>query len=297
MAIASGYRYVIVSPVKDEEAYLDRMIESVLGQTALPARWVIVDDGSCDLTPQILKRYAEQYDWIRPVRLERSEERQLGITEIRAFAVGFRLIDGMEFEYIVKLDSDVELPSDYFESLLSRFDQDSTLGIASGTYVEPKGDTWMAVSMPEYHAAGASKIVRAECFREIGGFIPHRGWDTIDEIRAHMAGWNTCHFPDIVFRHLRSEGSAAGSMETNRMHGQIYYLTGGNTLFLLLKVLHRCWVGRPFILGGLMMLLGFLWPLVSGVPRAVTEDEARLYRHMLNRRLAERMSRIVGLAT
>ena len=86
-------------------------------------------------------------------------------------------------------------------------------------------------------------------------------------------------------------------LETNRMHGHIYYLTGGNTLFLLLKVLHRCWFGRPFILGGLSMLLGFLWPLLSGVPRAVTEDEARLYRRMLNRRLAERMSRILSLAT
>jgi poly-beta-1,6-N-acetyl-D-glucosamine synthase len=295
MAIAS-YMYVIVSPVKDEEAYLDRMINSVLRQTALPARWVIVDDGSCDDTPQILKKYSEQHDWIRPVRLERSEQRQLGITEIRAFATGFSFLDDIEFDYIVKLDCDVELPFDYFATLLSRF-QDPTLGIASGIYVEPKGDAWVPVSMPEYHAAGASKVVRSECFREIGGFIPDRGWDTIDEIRAHMAGWNTCHFPDIVFRHLRNEGSAAGPLGTNRMHGHIYYLTGGNTLFLLLKVLHRCWFGRPFILGGLTMLLGFLWPLLSGVPRAVTEDEARLYRRMLNRRLAERMSRILSLAT
>jgi poly-beta-1,6-N-acetyl-D-glucosamine synthase len=295
MAIAS-YKYVIVSPVKDEEAYLDRMINSVLRQTALPARWVIVDDGSCDDTPQILKKYSEQHDWIRPVRLERSEQRQLGITEIRAFAIGFSFLNDIEFDYIVKLDCDVELPFDYFARLLSRF-QDPTLGIASGIYVEPNGDAWVPVSMPEYHAAGASKVVRSDCFREIGGFISDRGWDTIDEIRAHMAGWNTCHFPDIVFRHLRNEGSAAGPLETNRMHGHIYYLTGGNTLFLLLKVLHRCWFGRPFILGGLSMLVGFLWPLLSGVPRAVTEDEARLYRHMLNRRLAERMSRILSLAT
>ena len=290
------YKYVIVSPVKDEEAYLDRMINSVLRQTALPARWVIVDDGSCDHTPQILKRYSEQHDWIRSVRLERSEQRQLGITEIRAFAIGFSLLDNIEFDYIVKLDCDVELPFDYFATLLSRF-QDPRLGIASGIYVEPKGDAWVPVSMPEYHAAGASKVVRSECFRQIGGFIPDRGWDTIDEIRAHMAGWNTCHFPDIVFRHLRNEGSAAGQLETNRMHGYIYYLTGGSTLFLTLKVLHRCWFGTPFLLGGVMMLLGYLWPLLSGVPRAVTDDEARLYRRMLNRRLTERMSRILSVAT
>jgi poly-beta-1,6-N-acetyl-D-glucosamine synthase len=297
MAIVRDYNYVIVSPVKDEEAYLDRTIETVLRQTAPPARWIIVDDGSCDRTPQILQRYADEHRWITVVRIDRSEERQLGVTEIQAFAKGYKLIEDAEFDYIVKLDCDVELPSDYFERLLARFDQDSELGIASGRYLEARGNAWVAVPMPEYHAAGASKILRVECFRQIGGFIQYRGWDTIDEIRAHIAGWKTCHFPDIIFQHLRNEGAAAGPLDTNRMHGQIYYLTGGNTLFLLLKVLHRCWFGRPFILGGLIMLLGFLQPLVTGAPRAVTPEEARFYRRMLNRRLAERMSRIVGLAT
>jgi biofilm PGA synthesis N-glycosyltransferase PgaC len=297
MASTAAYNYVIISPVRDEEIYLERTITTVLRQTIRPRRWVIVDDGSRDQTPQMLQRYAEGHDWITVLRIERSGERQLGISEIQAFAAGYKLIEDMPLDFVVKLDCDVELPLDYFERLLSRFDQDEALGIASGSYLETEGDTWIAVPMPEYHAAGASKVMRAECFRQIGGFVPHRGWDTIDEIRADMAGWKTCHFPDIAFRHLRTEGAAAGPLETNRMHGQIYYLTGGNSLFLLLKVLHRCWHGRPFILGGLMMLVGFLWPLLSGAPRAVTDEEARSYRRILNRRLAERMSKMFGWAT
>jgi biofilm PGA synthesis N-glycosyltransferase PgaC len=297
MASTAAHNYVIISPIRDEEMFLERTMATVLRQTIRPMRWVIVDDGSRDRTPQILQNYAEQHDWITLLRIERDGERQLGITEIQAFAAGYKLIEDMPFDFVVKLDCDVELPLDYFERLLLRFDQDETLGIASGTYLEAEGDRWIAVPMPEYHAAGASKIARADCFRQIGGFIPHRGWDTIDEIRADMAGWKTCHFPDITFRHLRTEGSAAGPLETNRMHGQIYYLTGGNSLFLLLKVLHRCWHGRPFILGGFMMLVGFLQPLLSGAPRAVTDEEARSYRRILNRRLAERMSKIVGWAT
>jgi biofilm PGA synthesis N-glycosyltransferase PgaC len=294
MASTSAYNYVIISPVKDEERCLERTIDSVLRQTVLPVRWVIVDDGSFDQTPQILQRYAEEHDWITVVRIDRSKERQLGITEIRAFAAGYKLIEDTRFDFIVKLDCDLELPSDYFERLLLRFDEEKKLGIASGAYLESKGNTWAVVTMPEYHAAGASKVIRAECFHQIGGFIPDRGWDTIDEIRANMFGWKTCHFPDITFRHLRTEGSLAGPFETNRMHGQIYYLTGGGALILLLKVVHRSCFGKPFILGGLMMLLGFLQPVLARNPRAVTDEEARVYRRILRRRFSERLSRVCG---
>lgn len=284
-----AYNYVIISPVRDEENYLEKCIETVLHQTIRPLRWVIVDDGSHDRTPQILGRYAHEYAWVTVLRIERAGERQLGVTEIQAFAAGYKLIKDLSFDYVVKLDCDLELPNDYFERLLARFDCDERLGIASGTYLESKDGDWITVTMPEYHAAGASKIIRAECFRQIGGFILHRGWDTVDEIRAQMAGWKSCHFTDITFRHLRAEGSAAGSLNTNRMHGQIYFLTGGSVFFLLLKVLHRCWYARPFLLSGLMMLIGFLRPSLSRTPRAVTKEEARFYRGMLNRRIVEQV--------
>jgi biofilm PGA synthesis N-glycosyltransferase PgaC len=291
MAATVAHNYVIISPVRDEEKYLEKTIETVFRQTVRPLRWVVVDDGSRDRTPQILTRYTKEHPWITVLRIERSGTRQLGLTEIRAFSAGYKLIADMPFDYVVKLDCDLELPPDYFERLLSRFDRDEKLGIASGTYLEFVDEKWVDVTMPEYHAAGASKVVRAECFRQIGGFISHRGWDTVDEIRAQMAGWKSCHFTNITFRHLRSEGLAAGPLETNRMHGQIYYLTGGDVFFLILKVLHRCWHGRPFLLGGLMMLVGFLCPFLSGKPRAVTDEEAGFYRRMLNRRIVERLKR------
>jgi glycosyltransferase involved in cell wall biosynthesis len=296
VAVAS-YNYVIISPVRDEERYLEGTINAVLQQTVKPLRWVIVDDGSRDRSPLILQRYAKEYPWITVLRIERSGHRQLGITEIKAFSAGYQVIENTPFDYIVKLDCDLELPQDYFERVLSRFESDEELGIASGIYLEEQDQKWTPITMPEYHAAGASKVIRAECFRRIGGFTHYRGWDTIDEIRAQMRGWKTCHFADIAFRHLRPEGSAAGSLDTNRMHGQIYYLTGGSSLFLLFKVIDRCWNGRPFILGGLMMLIGFFRPLISRTPRAVTDEEASFYSSMLNRRMAEKMIRLLTWAT
>jgi hypothetical protein len=112
-----------------------------------------------------------------------------------------------------------------------------------------------------------------------------------------MAGWKTCHFRELPFHHLKNEGAAAGFLQTSRMHGLIYYLTGGSGPFLMLKVFHRCIFGRPFALAGLMMLIGFLAPCLSGEPRIVTDQEARFYRRMLNHRITERFHRIFNRAT
>lgn len=284
-------RYVIVSPVKDEEAYIERTLESVIGQTIRPVRWVIVDDGSSDGTPQILRTYAEKHDWIQVLRIERDSSRDLGVTEIRAFAEGYKTLVNEEYDLIAKLDCDLELPADYFERLILEFQKRRRLGIASGVYLEKPGHDWIPVSMPEYHAAGASKVVRRECFESIGGFVLQRGWDTIDEIKALMRGWETTHFTALTFYHLRCEGRAMGARRTNLLHGEIYYVTGGGVMFLALKLLHRCFRSRPYVLGGLGMLWGYLRCVVSGKKRGVNVEEARFYRKLLNGRLLDQTRR------
>lgn len=280
--------YIVVSPVKDEEKYVERTLLSVIAQTILPKLWVIVDDGSQDTTPQILRRYADQHSWIRIIRIDRGPQRELGVTEIRAFALGYELTRSVPHDYLVKLDCDVELPADYFERLLQEFNADQSLGIASGAYAEQDGNKWLVVKQPGYHACGASKMVRTECFRDIGGFILFRGWDTVDQIRARMRGWTTRNFEDVIFFHLKAEGSAAGHASTNIFHGHIYYLTGGSVLFLMAKAMRRGAIGKPRILSGLLMVFGYLTAACRRVPRVVSAEEARFYRHMLNKQLYER---------
>jgi biofilm PGA synthesis N-glycosyltransferase PgaC len=289
-------RYVIVSPVKDEARFIQKTLDSVVAQTIRPVQWIIVDDGSRDETPAILHRYAEKYDWIRILTVARDAERRLGSAEIRAFQAGYESLREQPFDFVVKLDGDLELPPDYFARLLGEFHQDEKLGIASGIYLEYRNDTWGPIEMPPYHAAGASKMVRRQCFDEIHGFPLDPGWDTIDEIRAQVHGWNTCHYPEIPFRHLRNEGSANGALSTNVLHGKIYYLSGGGGLFFWLKWMHRLFFGRPFALGALAMLWGYLTPLLSGQDRLVTKAEARLYRRVQNRRILQGLSRTLGIA-
>jgi hypothetical protein len=149
--------------------------------------------------------------------------------------------------------------------------------------------------MPAYHAAGASKVVRRQCFEQIGGFVAAKGWDTVDEIRAGLRGWQTGHFDDIRFQHLKPEGMAMGTLHTQRFHGEIYYQTGGGALFLLLKAAHRIVSAGPPVLGGLAMLWGYLAALLSGQARLVSEDEARFYRALLNRRLTQPVTKLLAL--
>jgi biofilm PGA synthesis N-glycosyltransferase PgaC len=282
--------YIIISPVKDEERHLDTTIHSVLNQTLRPGLWIFVDDGSRDATPAILRRYAAAYDWIRVLTIDRDAARQPGSGVIRAFTLGYRSIGAMAFDFVVKLDCDLELPHDYFEQLLARFQQDEKLGIASGLCMERNKKGWYPSSGPPYHAVGASKIIRTKCFEAIGGFIPSRGWDTVDEIRAQMTGWRTCHVREVEFYHLKPEGSGIGFVHTNTMHGEIHYLTDGGTFFFLLKAAHRMLFGKPFLLGGLAMLYGFLVATVSGKKKLVSRSEGQFYRRLLNRRIWQGVS-------
>lgn len=278
-------RYVIISPVKDEERYVELTLQSVIGQTVKPVLWVIVDDGSRDKTPEIIQRYVAAHPFIRLLRHPHSGERQLAFGEVRAFNWGFDSLDSVDYDFIVKLDCDLSFEADYFEKLLERFRRDERLGIASGVYLEQsKTGVWKEIVMPPYHAAGASKVMRRICFEEIGGFIAAPGWDSLDEIQAMTRGWTTVHFKGLRMQHHKCEGSSMGAINTSIMHGEAFYRTGGSKLFFGLKVLDRIF-SRPYIVAALALLWGYLQASTKRKPRLVTEAEARYYKTLLLGRL------------
>jgi biofilm PGA synthesis N-glycosyltransferase PgaC len=279
------FRYAIISPMKDEEAYAAQTIESVLAQTVRPIRWVLVDDASRDRTHEITSGYANQNDWIIQERIERDPIRNPGPAVVVAFNAGLKHLDGVDYDFLVKLDMDLILPPDYFENLLARFEKDKKLGIASGVYLEFSDNQWSAIQMPAYHAAGASKVMRRQCFEGIGGYCTDVGWDTIDEIRARARGWNTRHFDDLQFKHLRPEGRGVGLLRNCRKLGVAHYLMGGGFIFLLFKIPYRMLTAKPRILGGLAMLWGYLSCIFSGRRPLVTEEEGMFYRDLLHSRL------------
>ena len=278
-------RYVVISPVKDEEKYIELTLASMTSQTIKPALWLIVDDGSRDGTVEIVRRYAERHPFIQLARHPRAGVRGPGSPVIRAFEYGRSLIRDVPHEFITKLDCDLSFGADYFETLLKRFGDDPKLGIASGVYLETDVDgAWQPVSMPTYHAFGASKVVRRTCFEQIGGFPTAAGWDTVDEIKAIDRGWRTGHFTDLQVKHHKREGSGIGQLKTSRIHGEIYYATGGDPLFFAFKVAHRL-TARPVLTSALALAFGYLSAAARRTPRLVTRSEARVYRRLLRQRL------------
>lgn len=289
--------YLVITPVKDEEKHVEYTLQSMVRQSLKPVRWVIVDDGSNDRTAEIIERYAKNHSFIGLVRIPRGQDRQPGSAIVRAFNRGYEIAQNIDYDFIVKLDCDLSFEVDYFAELLAKMQSDPRLGIASGVYMEaPDEVTWREVEMPPYHAAGACKVIRRICFQEIGGFIPARGWDTVDEIRAMTRGWRTRHFRELKMKHLKPEGMGIGSLRTNFMHGEIYSLTGGSYWFFLFKVIHR-FTQRPFLVGGAALFWGYLRTQVSQKASLVTADEARFYRRLLNERVSRGMKRFFHVAS
>jgi glycosyltransferase involved in cell wall biosynthesis len=292
---ASSPRYVIISPVKDEARYIEFTLKSLIAQSLKPVLWILVDDGSRDGTTEIIRRYLQENSFIRMVQNPHAGTRRPGSAVIRAFNFGYEFLSESDYDFIVKLDSDLSFGPDYFEKIIGKFIDDERLGIASGVYFEKSNSgAWREVKMPSYHAAGASKVMRRKCFEEIGGFIVAAGWDTVDEIRAMARGWKTRHFKDLRIKHHKIEGSGIGQLRTSVMHGEIYYLTGGSKLFFVLKVFHRMgW--KPYVLSALALLYGYLRALKNKKPLLVSKEEAVCYQSLLNKRLRLKADTVFAL--
>jgi glycosyltransferase involved in cell wall biosynthesis len=276
-------RYCLITPCRDEAAYARVTIECVLRQTVQPALWVIVDDGSSDDTPKILAEYAAKVPWIRIVRRADRGERKLGSGVIDAFYSGFETINPDEFDYLCKLDLDLNLPPNYFEQIIQRMEDDPRIGTCSGKpYFRKRGAVGEAGVFPitrrkgfvsekcgDENSVGMIKFYRTACFRQIGGFVRMLMWDGIDCHRCRMNGWVVASWdePDIRFEHLRPMGTSHKNWWTGRVrHGVGQYFMGTGPLYMLASALYRM-TRPPLVLGGVAMIWGYVRSWARGEPR------------------------------
>lgn len=251
-------KYVIVSPVRDEEKLIRFTLDSVINQTTLPGQWIIVDDGSSDRTASIVWEYAEKYPWITLVELPDRGYRMPGEGVVRAFNAGLEKVQIDLYDFIIKLDGDLSFGPSYFDRLLSRFGANPKLGIAGGALHVPRGTRWVLERAPEDHVRGATKVYRRECFQDIGGLETIGGWDAIDELRAQMQGWETLSFSDLHIRQYRPTGTAESKVARMVKSGEFSYLRGYHPAVVLLRGAFRAFTDQPFMVGGAAMLWGYL---------------------------------------
>lgn len=264
-------RYVLVSPCRDEAKFIRRTLDSVALQTIPPALWVVVDDGSTDETPRILEEYVRRLPFLRVVHRSDRGVRSVGPGVIEAFYQGMAGLDLDGFEYVCKLDMDLDLPPRYFEGLILRMEQEPRLGCSSGKpwFHHPETGVLTPESIGDEMSVGASKFYRTACFREIGGFVRQVMWDGIDCHRARMFGWivESVGSEELRFLHLRPMGSSHQGIWSGRVrHGFGQYFMGTSPLFILASAVYKA-PRHPVLTGSLGMLWGYFSSALKGVPR------------------------------
>jgi len=260
------YRYIIITPVRDEEKYIGKTMESVLSQTIRPAEWIIVNDGSSDNTGKIIDEHATQYTWIKAIHREDRGFRQAGGGVIEAFYDGYKCITSNDWEFIVKLDGDLSFDADYFERCFKEFDNRPELGIGGGEIYNLINGTLVPEKNPIFHVRGATKIYKGDCWDAIGKLLKAPGWDTLDEVKANMLGWETKSFPEITIVQHRYTGAQSGTWRNLHKNGRANYISGYHPIFMLFKCLKRT-LEKPYLIGSIALFLGFISGYLKNIPQ------------------------------
>jgi biofilm PGA synthesis N-glycosyltransferase PgaC len=270
---------LVITPCRDEATYARRTLESVLAQTVLPTLWLIVDDGSKDETPVLLAEYAAEHSWIQILRLEDRGRRSVGPGVIDAFYAGYRCAHPNRYEFLCKLDLDLELPPHYFEVLMERMRAEPRLGTCSGKpYFRSRSGRWISEGCGDEMSVGMTKFYRRECFEEIGGFVRGVMWDGIDCHRARMLGWlaRSWDEPELRFGHLRPMGSSyKGILRGRARHGYGQYFMGTGLVYITASAVYRL-RHRPWILGGLAIWIGYVMAALRSAAR-LDDSELRAF--------------------
>jgi hypothetical protein len=273
-------RYVLITPARNEERFIEQTLKAVIGQTHLPEQWVIVDDGSTDRTAEIVENYAKRYSWIDLVHRVQEPDRNFA-SKAHAVNSGLERLNSFQFEVAGNLDADVSFEANYMEFLMQKFSEDPELGVAGTPFTQDGNyDSRKDSFEGENYVAGPCQLFRRECFQDIGGYVPNRagGVDWIAAMTARMKGWKVRSFPEKRFHHHRTLGTAAqGPLQALFSYGEKDYYLGGSPVWELFRVAYRM-TKKPVVAGGFALLFGYCWAALRRTKRAVTPELMHFHR-------------------
>jgi glycosyltransferase involved in cell wall biosynthesis len=265
--------YCLISPARNEAKYIKKTLDSVLAQTVLPRRWIIIDDGSTDETPQILADYAAKHDLIEVHTRTDRGRRALGGGVVEVFNSGMDLIAEDPAEFVCKLDVDLILPPRYFERLLEEMEADDRLGSVSGKpyfWVGAEGASELkSERIADDVSVGASKFYRRAFLDDIGGLVKGLIWDGVDCYRGRMLGWRSKSLDDreLRFIHLRPMGSSdRGIIHGRKRLGEGYWFIGASPSFVLATAAYRV-THKPMLIGSAATVWGYVRAWLKGTAR------------------------------
>lgn len=275
--------YVLVTPARNEESFIEGTIESVVAQTHRPTKWVIVSDGSTDRTDEIVKRYASEHPWIQLLRMPEHRDRQFA-AKAHCFNAGYAEMKGLQFDLVGNLDADITFDADYYEYLTSRFAENAELGVGGTPFVEDFEQTGKHSYAYRFsnleHVSGACQMFRRACFEAVGGYMPIKGGgiDWVAVTSARMKGWKTRTFVEKTCFHHRKMGTANRNPISARFrHGKEDYFVGGHPVWQVLRGAFQM-KEKPFVVGGVSLVLGYFWAWLSRMQSPVPRDLQEFHR-------------------
>lgn len=271
--------YVLITPAHNEEAFIEKTIESVVRQTVLPTKWVVVDDGSTDKTSEIVKRYLPANAWMALIERPKRNDRSFA-DKAHAVNAAYETVKSLEFDVIGNLDADISFAEDHFEFLVSKFTENPSLGVAGAIFNEDGFSSTADSFAGRKHVSGQCQLFRRQCWEEIGGYFPHRagGVDWIAVTTARMKGWQTETFREKPYWHHRKTGTAGrGPIGAAFSRGERDYYVGGHPLWEIFRVGYRC-MKRPYLVGGIALGCGYVFSLVRRAPRPVSKELMAFHR-------------------
>lgn len=265
--------YVLITPARNEATFIELTVKSMVSQTIQPVKWVVVSDGSTDGTDEIVKMYATEHEWIELVRMpERTERHFAG--KVHAFNAGYERVKDFGYDIIGNLDADISFEKDHFEFLMGKFHDDPFLGVAGTAFIENSSVAYDYDVVNIEHVSGQCQLFRRECYEKIGGYTPIKGggvdWTAVTT--ARMKGWKTRTFPEKTFIHHRTMGTGMSSLLLSRIRfGKQDYYLGGHPVWEIFRSIYQM-KNKPFIVGGVLLSVGYFWAMLTGVEKAVSRE-------------------------
>jgi glycosyltransferase involved in cell wall biosynthesis len=279
--------YYIVIPAHNEEAFIALTLQSLSEQTLLPAKVVVVDDNSTDKTSEIVNEFTSKFPFISLVKKTSEAIHLPGSKVIQAFHKGFETLDE-NYDIIVKLDADLILPKNYFETIINTFKSDPKIGMAGGfAYIEKNND-WILENLTDKdHIRGAFKAYRKECFLQIGNLKPAMGWDTVDELLCKFYGWKVVTNQSLKVKHLKPTG--ANYNKTARYkQGEAFYSLGYGFLITSIASAKLAMLKKKPLLF-FDYIKGFWKAKSAKKPLLVTAEQAKFIRNYRLKKMKEKL--------
>ena len=254
-------RYILNTPIKDEEENLSNLIQSVVKQTVKPVLWVIVDDGSTDSSQDIIEEAVKKHKWIQSIRLS-SSKRDLGLHYARIvrkgfdFAIEYCMKNGIDYDYLGNLDGDLILEPTFFENLIKEFEKNPKLGIASGGSKNIVGDRVIRAKASIDEPAGGHTLIRRKCFEECSGIPLSYACDSVLKAKAKLRGWKTKRFEENIATVIRDMSNAEGYWKGFVHNGKASYYLNLNPLHVMIRSVIYSF-RRPYYTG-IAYMVGYL---------------------------------------